>query len=76
MALAHEKLQLTHEEWVTAVRRERAALETIERLRGARGSARVREARREAIRAGRKLDALLQQEQARPAPLVQRGKGR
>ncbi|OJH41364.1 protein kinase domain-containing protein [Cystobacter ferrugineus] len=76
LALAHEALRLTHEEWVAAVRRERAALTTIERLRGSRGSARVREARREAIRAGRKLDALLQREQTRSAPLVQRGKGR
>ncbi|EPX61102.1 hypothetical protein D187_000885 [Cystobacter fuscus DSM 2262] len=76
MERAHEALRLVHEEWVAAVRRERTALETIERMRGPRGSARMREARREAVRAGRKLDALLRQEQARSTPLVQREKGR
>jgi eukaryotic-like serine/threonine-protein kinase len=63
--LAHEGLLFTNKELLAAVQRERQAREKLERTRGPKGSARMREARREAQRAAREVEELLQLEQER-----------
>jgi hypothetical protein len=70
VARAHEELLLTHKALAAAVRRERAAREKLEHLRGPRNSAPAREARREAVRAERKLEALLNPEPERFGELL------
>jgi serine/threonine protein kinase len=70
VARAHEELLLTHKALAAAVRRERTAREKLEHLRGPRNSAPAREARREAVRAERKLEALLNPEPERFGELL------